>query len=548
MKKLLLLLPILMFTAFACDTEADLQQEETNSSVAMRASSQIPFTVSNMKKAHVNILEYYRLKGEADVVAKYKNYVVNTTHYYYKFSPADSLQHAALIKDTLIDVSVTPFEEEYKEPATDYPDDHMPQFYAVVAAGQKLPTGVPVEILEEFHFTNEDALDETKDYVEVEFLLNLTYEARKIVGHLDKDEINDGYFNLEPLAQRGWFSNKWRPSGRLRVEEDRLTTLNGNNKFFVPIRGARVNMLKWGWLQVEHGYTDINGNFSGGTTHTKWITYNVKFKHSFSIIREGNFFDTANHRSSNMKKTAWVHDFTTGGRSHFYALVYNASYDYYYRVLGLFGLHFPGSSTISAKYHGTGSENVPGWVPFASDIKIARLNDNGTYRNSDGIYASTVHELTHKSHRSMDPGMFSIIHNGNNQRKLMKESWAEGAETIITNQRYNMIFTGYTGSNSIGFTPNGWNGSKQAESAASMDEYTPLVIDLNDAVNQNNNYPQAPVDRVSGYTLSQMQSALNNSTTLNQWRDKLVNNYNNPTEGNINDAFIYANLAIPNAD
>ena len=76
-----------------------------------------------------------------------------------------------------------------------------------------------------------------------------------------------------------------------------------------------------------------------------------------------------------------------------------------------------------------------------------------------------------------------------------------------------------------------------------MTEYTPLVIDLNDNINQNllpGTGGQFPIDRVSGYTIQQMQAALNNSRTLGEWRDKLVNNNVNATEGNINDVFDYA--------
>jgi hypothetical protein len=150
----------------------------------------------------------------------------------------------------------------------------------------------------------------------------------------------------------------------------------------------------------------------------------------------------------------------------------------------------------------------------------------------------------------MDIGMFSILHHGNKERLLMKESWAKGVETIVTNQRYRMLFAAYVGSNSntLNIT-NGWNGNKQRDIVADMDEYSPLVIDLNDNLNQNllagtNN--TLPIDRVSGYTILQMQNALNNSRTLVEWRNKLVNNNNNATEANINDVFNYAEIVRSN--
>ena len=136
-----------------------------------------------------------------------------------------------------------------------------------------------MQTLEQLHFTSEDYLtDGKKD--QIEFLLNLTYESRRINKHLGQDEIADGYFDFnEPDKTARLLPKKWRPLGKLRVEEDWLKT--GSTRFFVPIKGARVNMLKWGWLEVGHGYTDQNGSFSGGTTYTKNITYNVKFKFRF---------------------------------------------------------------------------------------------------------------------------------------------------------------------------------------------------------------------------------------------------------------------------
>ena len=38
-------------------------------------------------------------------------------------------------------------------------------------------------------------------------------------------------------------------------------------------------------------------------------------------------------------------------------------------------------------------------------------------------------------------------------------------------------------------------------------------------------------------TLKQIQSLLNGSRNLTVWKNKLVSNYNNPTEGFVNDVF-----------
>lgn len=66
------------------------------------------------------------------------------------------------------------------------------------------------------------------------------------------------------------------------------------------------------------------------------------------------------------------------------------------------------------------------------------------------------------------------------------------------------------------------------------------------------NYNQNGTDKTrsneifSGYTLKQIQDALNGSRSLNDWRSNLINNYNNPTEVNIDDVFNYAQTALNN--
>jgi len=46
-----------------------------------------------------------------------------------------------------------------------------------------------------------------------------------------------------------------------------------------------------------------------------------------------------------------------------------------------------------------------------------------------------------------------------------------------------------------------------------------------------------PVDKVKGYTTVQLQNALVGSKSWNDWRDKIKNNYNNPTEIYVDELF-----------
>ena len=112
------------------------------------------------------------------------------------------------------------------------------------------------------------------------------------------------------------------------------------------------------------------------------------------------------------------------------------------------------------------------------------------------------------------------------------ESWAEGVETIVTNDRYLAINSSYRSTEPRDRALNlaRWGAWRQELTAAEMNEYTPIVEDLIDDINQNEipNYAGVqPIDDVSDYTLQQIQSALKGSRSANTWRNRL--NANRPS-------------------
>ena len=114
------------------------------------------------------------------------------------------------------------------------------------------------------------------------------------------------------------------------------------------------------------------------------------------------------------------------------------------------------------------------------------------------------------------PSIFSVLARSC-RRNILMESWAEGVETVVTNDRYNKLQPGfYSDLQNLG-----WNSDIQRQKATAMDEYSPIVIDLVDNFNQNVRDSKWPVDKVNGYTLQQIQSALIGSRYPNTWRNKL---------------------------
>lgn len=156
--------------------------------------------------------------------------------------------------------------------------------------------------------------------------------------------------------------------------------------------------------------------------------------------------------------------------------------------------------------------------------------------------SNNIHELTHAGHRELDNGMFGLW-SQNRTCNIMRECWAEGVEGIVTTDRYVTLSSNYLNFGNVNY---GWNWGWQATSTDSLiargNERTPLVMDLVDNVNQNivfSSFSLAvlPVDNVNGYTLSQIQAALNNCRTLSCWENNLRNMFNNPTEGNLTPLF-----------
>lgn len=131
---------------------------------------------------------------------------------------------------------------------------------------------------------------------------------------------------------------------------------------------------------------------------------------------------------------------------------------------------------------------------------------------------------------------------------MLRESWAEGVETIVINDRYKRLNPNYK-SSQPGDNGGRWNAGRQRQTAFQMDEYTPIVEDLIDNLNQGITPPNSgfPADRVIGYNLNQIQNALNKCRDINCWESKLRSNFNNPTENNLSELFNYLRTVRNNA-
>jgi hypothetical protein len=95
--------------------------------------------------------------------------------------------------------------------------------------------------------------------------------------------------------------------------------------------------------------------------------------------------------------------------------------------------------------------------------------------------------------------------------KIVKETWAKGVEWELTR----MVWPSYSA----------WYGRKKGGSSDPIFNYTGIVEDMIDDI--------SGYDQVSGYSIRQIEDALQSKKTWNEWRDNIKNSYNNATEKNL---------------
>lgn len=167
------------------------------------------------------------------------------------------------------------------------------------------------------------------------------------------------------------------------------------------------------------------------------------------------------------------------------------------------------------------------FVLRANRIRIYSKFSNGSgNRETDDLYALTFHELGHQSHWKLTSWNMTW------SKKIVRESWADFIEHTFIQQYYPSYATNWQTET-----------HKQNDTKSEMsDGYSAIFIDLVDNENQRNTRGHAgstdyPDDKVSGYTISQLQNALEKSRKLEHIRDYLRDKYYNSTEEHLDDLF-----------
>ncbi|MCG8384287.1 MAG: hypothetical protein MJA30_02000 [Cytophagales bacterium] len=509
-----------------------------------------PYSVGNMQKAWELLLEKDpngRTAGKD---------IVRTTHLYIRFVPKDSAELELLEADTTIMLWDYPLDYEITEGGDFYHDPELPieqptYQYCAVEVGKKLP-GVEYQLLAELYLPEED--EELGDEVEngrttgYSIVDDLLAKAFEITGNAD---------DLEPNKAEGLQNAKWNPSGRVRVWDDRA-------KRYVPVIGCKVRARRW--FRGKDAHTDANGNYRIGKFRSKRVNYSIRWERYHFSIRSGTF-GQAWLNGPKKKRRSWNVDLGRKGstrvtdKQQYYALIHQAAYDYYYG--NRFGLASPPRNSswkpqvkISAsqthrqhdkRSHAAAYARTGGIFP---SVYIRQWN-----RTSDNVYAVTCHELAHLAHWDMDRSAFRslvvaawapfapyILLPGREKYAAVIESWGQGVEWQFAQQRYRNRFGIGRYEYEDNLRINGvTNGNYQAQTISGDPIYTSIVVDLMDTENQRNTTGKGstniPLDRVSGYTIRQIEQSLKGARSWKKWRDNLRDQHINGSENRLNELF-----------
>ena len=469
---------------------------------------QDPYKLSNMQQAYANITG-----------AKAQ---LQPTHLYMRFLPKNE-EELYLLKN--IDLFNFPLHYEIIQNGDCYHDPELPAEaitwqYAVIPIDTTIPENIQQELIYEVFIPNYDTDGSKSGLLEA-----IEDEAIRLCGYSDM---------LQQNASKGLFS-KWTPSGTIKVWDDVLLK-------YIPIHGAKVQVR---WLtHIEKDFTDANGNFSTSSFRFD-VNYSIKWERADFDIRSGNW-GQAWYNGPKLG-SAWYLNIDKGGMSWVYAHIFRAAHMYYYGHSS-WGIKSPPKDgkllKQSIKIGAMDKSGTSHYFDFnkfftTPQIKVFRYDSDGSEQASIDLFATTIHELAHASHWEMCYSYGQYVLDFLSDKAILSESWASCVEHIITNEFYPPRKSDY-----------GYDYLKYADyqkltiKASRTDGYTGVFIDCIDDLNQRERFNDAiyPIDRVSGYTLSQIENAIKYgaSDTTSYGLKAVINGlrqYSNPTNIHLEELF-----------
>jgi len=375
--------------------------------------------------------------------------------------------------------------------------------YTVVPVDYNFRGSIKYEILDEL-FLNDPEDDESfsrSANLDREEWQNLQNESFLQTGY--PEEI------VTPSKQRG----SWLVCGTLRYSDDSKNRTYG-------LEGAKVIAKRW--FKVKTTYTNGTGYFCAGSFSSSKAKVAVKWERADWDIRDGSYGQAYTGWDEISRGGFWNKILTTSGREDWlFGGVHLAAMEYFYRY-SAYGLRKPWSKNWfgDRRLH-IGVKNKSGRahvfdfnsIWWAAPIVIYK-GQGSTNDRSIAVFGTTIHELAHVSQWYYTGSLTTWWLTA----KRLVESWATGVEYEVVKR----VYGGSTYSNNYG----------QTRTLASIlnSPYTPIVTDMIDTYNQVGG--GRPDDRVSGYSLGQLEQALpGNLQDWYKWRNNIRDRISNPTEG-----------------
>jgi hypothetical protein len=476
---------------------------------------------------------------------------IRVTHRYFRILPQDAEEELRLQTDTTLFLSDVPFDYAISEMGDYYHDPSIPDSlptwkYVTVPVDYLFSDTLHTELLKEIYLprvdmvdflVDGDTIDESELFENKDMLLTiLQHEAFSITQNEDGiiEEIDSS--NVNTANGRAAFSIKRWVAGPLWNAGGSVRVWNTVTESFQGVNHAEVTV--WKFYEYHTKYTFENGTVDFGKPFRFNANYTIKFKTEDFCIKEGPL-NQAELRLNDVDRK-FNYDLGTATNyanndNWFHATIHNAAHMYYSKLCGQYGITKPRNVSIRAKQK-AGRSNyfwLRGYI-LDSEINITdQFDDVPNHKNTEAVFGTVFHELTHAAHYRFEPGLFQlddIIWAGIDEKELMAESWALGVEIVLINDLWHSSDV-----TSNKYKEFGQRERNQRGGEGAVDGYTSLVLDLID--NENNMTAFGTDDRVYGYNLDMIENALDESRSLGMWEKRIREIYVNPSEDFLDELF-----------
>lgn len=430
-------------------------------------------------------------------------------------------------EDTLLQLYDYPLDHEIEQEGDVYHDPDLPKDqitwqYTVVKPDYKFPD-IRYEILSElfipqnskgYTVTENDESDMQAEAFNGESTFSKSYGLDRLetVSLYLTDNLPEKEKTAIEEAKSGllcWWifcwdqPDPWYPSGTVRIQDTELG--------WQPVGGVKIRAQRWFYIRTTT--TNSRGEFRTG-----YFKRNVRYRliwetYEFSIREAGWLFGRqARIRGSWVRNQPWHVRLAKHSKDWFNGTIFQAAYHYYYKDIK--GLKRPPTNSFwkpQMKIRARFEQNRSVDGTHCKDCRyfgiLARIKIFNPHRKSSQIYSTTIHELAHASHWELRKWNWWNRSWNQGTATKVKESWARGVEWELTRMKY------------------------PAYKAIYFKEYTGIVQDMIDGIDG--------YDKVSGYTIRQIEDVLSYTSSWEDWKNNIKNRYNNATENHLDALFTY---------